>query len=150
MKRNQRVVALGALLLVPMLATAGDDKMSKMDTDGDGAVSSAEHAAGAKKMFAEMDANKDGQVTAAEMDARWAAKANKDGKDHMKMSSADKIKEIDTDGDGRISAAEHAAGSQKMFAKMDADGDGKVTSAEMQAGHDKMHDKMMDKKKTGM
>ncbi len=109
-----------------------------MDSNGDGAITSAEHAAGAQKMFTKMDSNKDGSVTAAEMEAQWAAQKGKDGKtDGMKMSAADKIKEIDTDGDGRISAAEHAAGSQKMFGKMDADGDGKITAAEMQAGHDK-------------
>jgi len=147
MKLNKMIVATGAMLLVPALAMAGDDNKAKMmDTDGDGAVSSAEHAAGAQKMFTAMDANKDGYVTAAEMDAHWAAKGAKDGKaDRMKMSSADKIKEIDTDGDGKISAAEHAAGSQKMFAKLDANSDGKVTSAEMQAGHDAMM-----KKKAGM
>lgn len=128
---------LGVMALVPALAMAGDDKFKGMDSDGDGAVSSAEHAAGAKKMFDAMDANHDGYVTAAEMDAHWAKadKGRQSGK--MKMSSADKIKEIDTDGDGRISAAEHAAGSAKMFTRMDADSDGKVTQAEMQAGHDK-------------
>ncbi|HEY0334193.1 MAG TPA: hypothetical protein VGC74_10845 [Stenotrophomonas sp.] len=139
MKLNKMFVALGALLLAPALAVANDDKMQKMDTDGDGAVSSAEHAAGAQKMFTAMDTNKDGSVSAAEMDASWAKKAAKDGKpDRMKMSSADKIKEIDTDGDGSISASEHAAGSAKMFSKMDANSDGKVTAAEMQAGHDTM------------
>lgn len=137
MNRSMNVL-LGALLLVPAAAMAGDDKSKGMDSDGDGAVSSAEHAAGAKKMFDAMDADHDGYVTAAEMDARWA-KADKGRQGGgMKMSSADKIKEIDTDGDGRLSAAEHAAGSAKMFARMDADGDGKVTAAEMQAGHDKV------------
>lgn len=130
----------GALLMVCAPAMA-DDKAKMMDTDGDGMVSSAEHAAGAKKMFGEMDTNGDGRVTAAEMDAHKAAKmkdkAGKDG-DRMKMSSADKIREIDTDGDGAISAAEHDAGSQKMFGKMDADGDGSISQAEMKAGHDAM------------
>jgi len=136
MKLKRLTMAL-AISLVPALAMAADDKFKSMDTDGDGAVSSAEHAAGAQKMFTKMDANHDGAVTAAEMDAAWAAKGKGDKAAKMKMSSADKIKEIDTDGDGKLSAAEHAAGSQKMFAAMDANGDGKVTEAEMQAGHDK-------------
>ncbi|HVJ36901.1 MAG TPA: hypothetical protein VM687_03745 [Stenotrophomonas sp.] len=142
MKRKTLMVAVGAMLLVPALASANEDKFKQMDSNGDGSISSAEHAAGAQKMFTAMDTNKDGSVTAAEMDAQWAAKKGKDGKmdgkaDGMKMSAAEKIKEIDTNGDGKISAAEHAAGSQKMFGKLDADGDGKVTAAEMQAGHDK-------------
>ena len=54
------------------------------------------------------------------------------------MSSADKIKTIDTDADGTLSRDEHAAGSQSMFTPMDADHDGALTTAEMQAGHDSM------------
>jgi hypothetical protein len=46
-----------------------------MDTNGDGKISRAEHAAGAKQMFAQCDANRDGIVTAAEMDAATAPKA---------------------------------------------------------------------------
>lgn len=138
MNRKTLMMAVGAMLLVPALASAKDDKFKQMDSDGDGAVSSAEHAAGAQKMFTAMDTNQDGYVSAAEMDAQWAAKAGKDAKmSGMKMSAADKIKEVDTDGDGRLSAAEHAAGSQQMFARMDANSDGKITEAEMQAGHDK-------------
>lgn len=74
------------------------------------------------------------------------------------MSSAEKMKKIDTNGDGRISAAEHDAGSKMMFQKMDSNQDGFVTAAEMDAAHgmmkqgdrmdgDKMRDdKMMDDK----
>jgi len=137
MKRNTMMMAVGAMLLVPALASAGDDKMKKMDTNGDGAISSAEHAAGAQQMFTAMDGNKDGSVSATEMDAHWAAHKDKDGKaDRMKMSSAEKIKQIDTDGNGSLTAAEHSAGSQKMFARMDANGDGSLSAAEMQAGHE--------------
>jgi hypothetical protein len=42
---------------------------------------------------------------------------------------------MDGDGDGKVTAAEHAAGARTMFAKMDADRDGKVTAAEMTAAH---------------
>ncbi|MDR0184679.1 EF-hand domain-containing protein [Lysobacter arvi] len=136
-RSNKRLALwIGALLLAPAAAMAGDDKAKMMDTDGDGMVSSAEHAAGAKTMFTRMDANSDGKVTAAEMDAHHAAKMAGKG-DKMKMSSADKIKKIDTDGDGAITAAEHDAGSAQMFTKMDTNGDGNLTAAEMKAGHDK-------------
>jgi hypothetical protein len=55
------------------------------------------------------------------------------------IKSADaKIKKIDTDGDGTITAAEHEAGSRKMFDKMDKDHNGKLSAAEIQAGHDRM------------
>ena len=48
------------------------------------------------------------------------------------------VKMMDTDGDGSISAAEHAAGAKKMFEMMDADGDGIVTAKEMEAAHKDM------------
>ncbi len=128
------LLAFGGFCLLPQ-AQAGDAMAKKMDTDGDGKVSAAEHAAATKAMFARMDADKDGSVTAAEMDASHAA-MKKDGQaTDSPMSSVDKIKTIDTDGDGRISAAEHEAGSKLMFAKMDSDMDGAVTAAEMEAGH---------------
>ncbi|MDB6169167.1 MAG: hypothetical protein JWM88_2031 [Verrucomicrobia bacterium] len=113
--------------------TGVDAKFQAMDTDGDGRISRAEHAAGAKKMFDEMDANHDGVVTADEMDARHERKS--DGPAHAEMSAAEKIKVIDQDGDGKLTAAEHAAGSEAMFAKMDTDGDGYLTKTEMAAGH---------------
>lgn len=110
------------------------DKLKMMDTDGNGQVSGAEHAAGAQKMFTGMDSNKDGFVTAAEMDAAHHGKPPMQGE----MTSAGKIKTLDTDGDGKLSAAEHAAGSQKMFSASDANGDGSVDAAEMQAAHDRL------------
>jgi Ca2+-binding EF-hand superfamily protein len=66
--------------------------------------------------------------------------AHKGGKDDKSghMSSAEKIKVIDTDGDGKLTAEEHAAGSRQMFSKMDTDGDGKLTAQEMKTGHEKM------------
>ena len=108
-------------------------KLAMMDSDGDGQVSSAEHAAAAKKMFVDMDSDMDGQVTAAEMDA---AHHDKTGAKPA-MSSADKVKKLDTNNDGRLSASEHAAGSNAMFKAGDSNSDGQLTDAEMQALHDR-------------
>ena len=134
MKSGTSMALWLGVLLVPATAMAGDDKAKLMDANNDGVISSAEHAAGAKTMFTQMDTNSDGKVTAAEMDAHHASRMKGE---KMKMSAADKIKKIDTDGDGAISAAEHDAGSAKMFTKMDANGDGNLTAAEMKAGHEK-------------
>ncbi|HEY5810968.1 MAG TPA: hypothetical protein VIT67_23555 [Povalibacter sp.] len=47
----------------------------------------------------------------------------------------DKMAMMDTDGDGKITATEHATGAKTMFGKMDANGDGRVTATEMEAKH---------------
>lgn len=140
------MMAVGALMM-PGLALAneakagGPDMFQMMDTNGDGKISPAEHAAGSKMMFQKMDANGDGKVTAAEMgtfhDKMMAGQKAKP----MGMSSADKIKVMDTNGDGVLSGDEHAAGAKVMFDKMDTDKDGYLTKAELEAGHAKMMSK---------
>ena len=138
---NRYLTASGVLLammLSPVVMAGDGDKAKMMDSNVDGTVSALEHSAGARKMFEAMDANHDGNVTAAEMDARHQAKM-KDGKTvKTGMSSADKIKTIDTNGDGQLSAAEHEAGSQKKFAEMDTNKDGNLSQAEFTAGHESM------------
>jgi Ca2+-binding EF-hand superfamily protein len=116
----------------PAAGIAHEFKM--MDADKDGKISSQEHAAGASAMFGKMDADKNGYVTAAEMTAAHKAVTGKDAK-KSDMSAQDKIKVADGDGDGKLSAAEHAATSASMFTKMDADQDGLLTEPEMAAGH---------------
>ena len=107
-----------------------------MDRNGDGKISPEEHATQAKSMFETMDTNKDGIVTAAEMEASHSKiTGRKEAK--TEMTAAEKIKAIDTNADGMLSAAEHANGAKSMFQKMDTDGDGYLTLAEFEAGHKK-------------
>ena len=129
------MLTCGLSLVVLPLAMAGspDKKFDKMDTDGDGQISRTEHATGAEKMFAELDANRDGIVTAMEMDAKKDAKHG--DKHRTEMSASEKIKTIDRDNDGRLTAAEHAAGSETMFVEMDTDGNGSLSKQELKAGH---------------
>ncbi len=56
---------------------------------------------------------------------------------------ADKFKTMDANGDGMISANEHASGVRAMFDRMDANRDGNVTTAEMDASHKMKGDKGM-------
>ncbi len=157
MKLSSIGYVVGFALATSAYAGGGSGKaeMKMMDTDQDGSISSTEHAAGAKKMFDKMDADRDGIVTAQEMGAAHKdmptahsehsgpassrpepGTSDASGKP-MKSASA-KIKAIDTDGDGAISDADHAAGSKKMFGKMDKDAYGRLTAAEIEAGHDRM------------
>jgi hypothetical protein len=67
------------------------DMMSKVDTNNDGMVSAAEHAAHAKAMFEKIDANHDGMVDKAEMDAGMKMMRDKMGHDdHMEHGAMDK------------------------------------------------------------
>jgi len=137
--------------------------MAHMDSNHDGVVTAAENAAASQAMFDRMDANHDGKVTTAEMQAGHAAMgremeeheaagqamgghampgANAHDMEGMKMDGkagmsrmGDHLRAMDTNHDGRITAAEHAAAAQAMFARMDADHDGYLSKAEVEAGH---------------
>jgi Ca2+-binding EF-hand superfamily protein len=116
---------------VPASAAA---ELQMMDTDKDGKLSPKEHSTGAKAMFDSMDVDKSAVVTAAEMDSAQKSAARSGQMPAGKMTSAEKIKVVDADGDGNLSAEEHASGARNMFAKMDADKDGALTLAELEAG----------------
>ncbi|HEY0585270.1 MAG TPA: hypothetical protein VGD52_03985 [Pseudoduganella sp.] len=132
---KSRSLIAGVLLSAQAIAGPEVDReFTAMDTDHDGKVSAAEHAAGAKMMFGKMDANHDDKVTAAEMTGAHHAVTGQAPR-KSDMPAADKIKAVDSDGDGVLTADEHAKGSTAMFAKMDADKDGFLNKQEMAAGH---------------
>jgi Ca2+-binding EF-hand superfamily protein len=111
---------------------AADKHFKQMDSDGDGKISRTEHAAGAKKMFADCDSNKDGTVTAVEMDASMVTQGYKPAADDK--TSAEKIQMLDQNADGKLTATEHEAGAEKMFGKMDTNSDGFLSKEECDAG----------------
>lgn len=115
---------------------------------------------GMAAMFQTLDADKDGKVTQTELDAHHAARvaevdANKDGllsadelaqmqikafTERATRMSAKMIVRLDSDGDGLLSAAEILAGPGPvmMLDRLDTDGDGAITEAEMLAAQDRM------------
>lgn len=126
---------IGGLALSGSVLAGEAATTDRMDTNTDGKVSQSEYQAAAKASFDRLDANRDGKVTATEMDAAYAA--TKPGVGAAKMpSSAERIKTLDTDGDGSLTASEHDAGSRTMFEQLDADKDGSLSTAEIKAGHE--------------
>jgi Ca2+-binding EF-hand superfamily protein len=113
-------------------------ELQMMDTDKDGKISQAEHSVGAKAMFSAMDYDKSSEVTAAEMDSAQKSTTPTGKMPPGQMTSAEKIKVVDADGDGNLSAEEHAAGARSMFTKMDTDKDGALTLAELESGRKMM------------
>jgi Ca2+-binding EF-hand superfamily protein len=119
------------------------DKFRTMDSNGDGMISAAEHAAGVQKMFEQMDADHDGNVTAAEMDAGHAKMMDRDDDMHgMKAGEKAKTDKAmaghDMSGHGMSG---HGMGHDGMMmssadkiAKMDSNGDGMLSAAEHDAG----------------
>jgi len=126
MKRHALLAAACALASAAF-AQDNSAMFAQMDKDGDGRVTAQEHALGVRRMFAAMDGNKDGRVTAAEMSNAQAHVGNRKAD---AMSSSDKIKVVDKNRDGLLTVAEHVAGSRAMFAKMDKNKDGVLDKAE--------------------
>lgn len=124
----------------------GERMLARVDTNGDGLISKAEHRAMVEARFARMDADKDGTVEAAEGrkgmgKAKWKRGAYRRGPDGP-GGPAMAMKKADTNGDGAISKAEFDAQSAQRFAKLDTNSDGKIDAAEMQAQRDKARDAM--------
>jgi len=118
---------------VALAATAPAQKPARaqLDANGDGAIDRQEAAARPRlaQRFDEMDRNKDGKLSREEM-PRWHARG---GDGHRGMARHHRghrgdgfQRMMDTDRDGRISAAEH----QAFFARMDVNKDGFIDQAD--------------------
>lgn len=146
------LVALPRAFAEHTIEHSADAMFKTADTNNDGKISRAEHAAHGKKRFTDADSNRDGTVTLAEMTAAQEKmkadqtmksdapkKGDKAGKDAgQEMSPAAMIKMHDANKNGQLSAAEQKAGCDAMFTKMDTNQDGSVSRDECKAGHKMM------------
>ncbi|OBY28376.1 EF-hand domain-containing protein [Leisingera sp. JC1] len=103
-------------------------KMSfeEIDADGNGEVSKAEIEAMKEARFAKADADGDGKLTLDEMQAHAQARANE--------RAAHMLERFDKDGDGALSKDElpQPRRAGKMFDRMDADGSGGISKEEFE------------------
>ena len=109
-------------------AGKGAGRMSQLDANKDGKVSLAELIASKQSWLREMDGNKDGVVTRAEIETSLQARRT----DHINKLFA----EQDTNKDGSISREESRMPA-RWFARIDANSDGKLTREELsrEPGH---------------
>lgn len=131
---KKRFIALAGLGLAAVtVAASGAVFADKAGGHGHG----KNRAAMVDGMFEQVDANKDGFIDAAEIEAARAARFGA----------------MDTNGDGVISLEEMQAAAaaraeqraERRFAKLDANGDGTVDPEEMNAKRDRRGGNMLEK-----
>jgi len=114
-----------------------DQEFGKMDADKNGKVTRAEveafqrsnavaqAAARARAMFAQLDSDRNGQLSPAEFAKGVSATG--------KVNGQPLIAQLDGNKDGTINLIEHRAGKLAYYDRIDLDKDGVVTAAEMKS-----------------
>ena len=131
-------------------AQAGSGRaFERLDTDGSDVIEPREIEAARRATFERADADNDDYVTGPEIDALRAEIAQEYGRGGGARPrapegtrQADRIKAVDTDGDGRVSQAEFIAGRDPLLLRFDGNGDGSVTRAEMEEGAAKVREEV--------
>jgi len=107
----------------------------EMDANHDGKVTQAEIEAFESARAAEIDANHDGKITADEIQAFRE-------KERTKREAA-RLARMDSNGDGTVSVQEYEAAQTWRLARMDRNGDGTIDGQDMRGGggmHHRHHD----------
>lgn len=134
-----------------------------LDFDKDGKITASDFTAASAARQKAMDPNGDGVFTLDEMKAF----AGEQAKARAEAKAERRFKMLDTDGDGRVTAAEALAGRdhgrgkgphgfgkgargphspERMIAFADKDKDGAVSPEEFEAAKREMHERMADRK----
>lgn len=142
MKTKTTLIVAGGFALAALSSMSAGEagtKLKQMDTDGDGRVSRAEHAAAALAAFGKLDTNSDGIVTAEERAAGQEKKSSKlkfwekDKDDTSSLSPTGKLDQADQNSDGQITRAENETFAEARFTALDADKDGALVEKELAA-----------------
>ena len=104
-----------------------DHMLKKMDSDGDGKISSAEFQAAASTRFNAIDTQGTGKITAEQIANSKAAK------ERGEKFAEREVAKIGTN--GVITKDQFLAAAQARFAKFDKNGDGYISADELPAGH---------------
>lgn len=140
----RRLACLAALPLAGCAAPAPDTaappppSFAALDRDADGVVDRAEWDRYGARVFARLDGDGDGILSAEEM-ARAHAALDLDGDGFISEDEAI-VGGLDRDGDGRISAEEWDA--IRAIVGLDTDGDGGVSLREVEASRNSIFDSL--------
>lgn len=104
----------------------GHGMVARLDKNGDGKIAKDEAPPPMQEHFDEIDANKDGFVEQAELQAAHARRQGQGG-------PGQRMAHLDTNKDGKVSQAEFTATVQTWFSRLDANKDGAVTREETHA-----------------
>jgi hypothetical protein len=117
---------------------AGFD-FAAVDADGDGKITPAEMQAFRQAEIAGLDADGNGLISAEEMVAKQMVRMQARAEEMAKA----RIEAQDSNGDGQLSAAEMAMPGMPtgMFERLDTDKDGAISTAELDAAREKMGDR---------
>ncbi|HUL05138.1 MAG TPA: EF-hand domain-containing protein [Candidatus Acidoferrum sp.] len=134
------VIAVAGIAALVGSRSFADGNANPMGPDGG-------HGHWGRWMFQEMDANRDGKVTQAEIDAFEAARAAEVDTNHDGKITADELQafhekekakreaamlaRMDTNGDGTVSVQEYEAAQTWRLARMDRNGDGTIDEQDM-------------------
>ena len=142
---------LTALVLAALATSAATTVMAQtaqpprfdfaaIDADKDGNVTKAEVEAFQLAQITAMDSDADGSISVDEMTAHHTAMMQANIESRAKTMSDRMMKRLDADSDGTVSIAEMAArkGGDKMFNRMDDNSDGMISQDEYAAAEKKM------------
>lgn len=104
----------------------GERMLRRIDTNGDGLVSRAEHRAAAEARFARMDANGNGTIDPGE----HRGKRGKLRGGRGPGSGMRALMMADTNRDGVVTRAEYDAAAAARFERLDTNRDGKLDAAD--------------------
>jgi Ca2+-binding EF-hand superfamily protein len=120
------LASAGTCLAQGKVPSTADARLAALDSNHDGVVSKDEYSADA--LFSALDTDHNYRVSASELDAVLGPQA-----DGM-PSAADRIRNLDRNGDGEINDEEMRNAAEVRFQWLDKNQDGKLDLAELKSG----------------